>query len=209
MCPLASSIVATRCCLLHCEPVFGRPTPPSPSTSWLSRDPFPALGGTNIFAQRPPPGRLYVFPPFSLVVPLIRLFAEWGDVEVVLVLLAFPGRSAKWAAWLRPFIQDSFALCSAGSVGVLFPFTSGFIGNRLPLAFGLTAFRCVFPATVRPPQPAPLPQRRTLFFADSMLRPLEKLFVAFSAASARLVLLWRFPPCGGAKLLRFPASGRL
>ena len=152
------------------RPPSGGPLP------FFSRDPFPVSGGTNVFAQRPPSGRLYVFPPFSLIVPLVKLFAEWGDVEVVVVLPVFPGRHAKWSAWLRPFIQDSLVLCAAGAVGaLLFPSPSGFVGNRLPLAFGLSAFRCVFPAAVRPPPPAPLPIRRVLFLADSMLRPLEKL----------------------------------
>ena len=152
------------------RPPAGAPLP------FFSRDPFPNSGGTNIFAQRPPPGRLYVFPPFSLAVPLVRLLVEWGGVEAVLVLPVFLGKPAAWAVWLQPFIQDSFSLCSAGAVDVLlFPSSSGFVGNRLPLAFGLTAFRCVFPAVACAPSPAPVSPRRVLIFADSMLRPLGRL----------------------------------
>ena len=58
---------------------------------------------------------------------------------------------------------------------LLFPSSSGFASNSLPLAFGLTSFCCIFPAAVRPLPPAPLPERRVLFLSDSMLRPFEKL----------------------------------
>lgn len=70
------------------------------------------------------------------------LLAEWGDVEVVLVLPVkeFP---AAWAALLQLYILDSLALCCVEVLGaVCFPSSSGFSPNLLPLAFSLTAFRC-------------------------------------------------------------------
>ena len=151
--------------------------PPSgPALPFFSRDPFPSSADTNVFAQRPPAGVLYAFPPFSLVVPLVKLLIEWGSVEVVLVLPVFVGRPPKWAALLRPFVLDCIALCDHGAVGALrFPSPSGFQSNRLPLAFGLSAFRCRFPAVAPPPPSPPLPARRVLVIGDSILRPLERL----------------------------------
>ena len=144
----------------------GRPLP------FFSRDLFPSSLGTNVFAQRPPSGRLYVFPPFSIVAPLIKLFIEWGGVEVVMVLPTFAARPAQWLALLRPFVQDAMVLCPSGSVeSLLFPSRSGYCANLLPLAFELGAFRCLFPAAPAP-SPPPLPTRRVFFAADSMLRPL-------------------------------------
>ena len=71
----------------------------------------------------------------------------------------------------QPYIQDSVSLCSPSSVGsLLFPSSSGFFPNKLPLSFGLTAYRCLFPAALSPP-----PHRRVLIFADSVLRPFSHL----------------------------------
>ena len=71
---------------------------------FFSRDPSPSSAGVNVFTQRPPSGRLYVFPPFAMVVPLVRLLAEWGGVEVVLVLPSWPGQVPHWLSLLQPFI---------------------------------------------------------------------------------------------------------
>ena len=154
--------------------VFRRPSgSPLP---FFSPDPFPSSHGTNIFAQSPPRGRLYVFPPFTLIVSLIKLFVEWGGFEVVMVLPAFAGKPAGWLALLRPFILDTASLCPAGSSDVLlYPSSSGFCGNLLPLPFELVAFHCQFPAAPPPPPALPVVLRRVLIVADSMLRPLENL----------------------------------
>ena len=68
-------------------------------------------------------------------------------------------------------------LCKAGSVGsLLFPSSSGFLPNLLPLAFSLSAFRCVFPPSPSPPPPLPPPPALdVLIVADSMFRPFERL----------------------------------
>ena len=43
---------------------------------FFSRFDLPRSAGVDVFAQRPPSGRLYVFPPFAMIIPLIRLFVE-------------------------------------------------------------------------------------------------------------------------------------
>ena len=48
---------------------------------FFSPYPVPNSSGTNVFAQQCPQGRLYCFPPFVLIPPLIRLLAEWGSCE--------------------------------------------------------------------------------------------------------------------------------
>ena len=104
---------------------------------FFSRDPLPSSSGTDVFARRPPAGRLCAFPPFPLVVPLVRLLLEWWGVEVVLVLPEFGG-PPEWASLLRPCVRDAVVLCPAGLVGSLYvPTSSGFAGSLLPL-FGLT-----------------------------------------------------------------------
>ena len=151
-------------------------TPSGEPLPFFSQDPLPSSAGTNVFAQRPPSGCCYVFPPFSLAVPLIKLFVKWGSLDVVLVLPVFAGTVAKWHALLCPFISDDAVLCAPGAVGaILIPSSSGYMENQLPLAFGLSAFCCRFPSAPPPPPPLPVKVTRVLVFSDSMLRPLESL----------------------------------
>ena len=142
---------------------------------FFSRYPSPLSAGVNLFAQSPPRGRLYVFPPFGVIVSLIRLFMEWGGVEVVMVLPVF-SRASSWASLLRPFVLDSLRLFSPSSVGVLrFPSSSGFHDNLLPVPYGMTAFRCLFPARPAPSLPLLPEPFRVLIVGDSVLRPLLSL----------------------------------
>ena len=150
----------------------GRPLP------FFSRFPLPASAGTNVFAQRPPcSDGLYVFPPFKLIEPLGNLLREWGGVEVTVVLPVYPGCAGPWMDIFAPYVQEECILfTSSSSIGALrFPSSRGFRENLLPLAFGLSAFRCRFPS--RPALPAPVlsPPVRVLMIADSMLRPLSAL----------------------------------
>ena len=150
--------------------------PSGTALPFFSRFPVPSAAGVNVFVQPPPGGRLYAFPPFGIITPVLRLFMEWGGVEVVLVLPVFP-RVAAWSQLLRPFVQDSLPLFSpASSMGaLLFPSSAGFSENLLPLRFGLTAYRCVFPAR-SPPPASPVPAAfRVLVIGDSVLRPLLTL----------------------------------
>ena len=149
---------------------------------FYSLDPLPSSSGVNVFAQSPPAGRLYVFPPFCLICALIKLFIEWGGVEVVMVLPGYDGKPGRWESMLRPYVQDAVALCPAAAVGTLMiPSSSGFEANALPLAYRLDAFRCCFPVAPFPVSFSPVsaappkPACRVLIVADSMLRPLERL----------------------------------
>ena len=143
---------------------------------FFSLFPTPSSAGTDVFAQRPPASDgLYVFPPFSLVEPVIELMREWG-VGVTLVLPVFPGSPPVWLTALRPYIVDSLVLFSPRAVGVLrFPSSGGFRDNLLPVPFGLTAFRCRFPPRPAPVLPVLSRPVRVLAFSDSMLRPLQSL----------------------------------
>lgn len=147
----------------------GRPLP------FFSRHPVPAAVGTNVFAQSAPRGRLYVNPPFAVITPLLRLLAEWGGVEVVIVLPVFQ-REAAWSGLLLPYVEDALPLFPRSACSVLqLPSSDGFHDNLLPLPFGMTAYRCRFP---RQPPPAVLPIRpdfKVLIYGDSLLRPLERL----------------------------------
>ena len=166
--PLSFDLMATSSNVL-CTP-SGAPLP------FYSRDPLPSSAGTNLFAQRPPVGRSYVFPPFQLIIPVIRLLMEWGGLDVVLVLPVYDGSVAGWLSLLRPFIIDEMVLSASGAVGaIMIPTSSGYGENVLPLAFGLSAFLCRFPSAPPPPPLLPVVKRRVLVFSDSMLRPLEKL----------------------------------
>ena len=108
--------------------------------------------------------------------PLIKLFIEWGTLNVVMVLPRFPGATPNWLSLLRPFVMESEVLCAPGALGaVVIPSSSGFAGNLLPLPYGLTAFRCLFPPAPPPPAVLPVALKRVLVFSDSMLCSLENL----------------------------------
>ena len=147
----------------------GRPLP------FFSRYPVPSAAGTCVFAQSPPSGRLYVYPPFIVITPLLRLLAEWGGVEVVIVLPVFR-RQAAWMDLLLPFVQDALPLFARSACGVLqLPSSDGFHDNLLPLPFGMTAFRCLFPSHAPAPPLDVVPSIKVLILGDSILRPLQQL----------------------------------
>ena len=127
-------------------------TPDGAALPFFSRFPTPSASGVDVFAQPAPRGRLYVFPPFGVITPIVRLLMEWGGVEAVLVLPEFQ-RVASWSQLLRPFIQDALPLFSstASRGALLFPSSEGFSENLLPLRHGLSAYRCIFPARSLPP----------------------------------------------------------
>ena len=148
----------------------GRPLP------FFSSSPTPSSSGVNVFAQSPPSGVLYAFPPFVVIVPLINLLVEWGGLSAVVVLPSVPGRHPAWLTLLRPFVLESCPLSVASDVGVLdLPSRRGFAPNLLPLGFGLSAYLCRFPSRPSPPRLVPLPPFRVLIVSGSMLRPLQSL----------------------------------
>ena len=143
---------------------------------FFSRFPLPSSRGANVFAQSAPVGRLYVFPPFCLIVPVIRLLMEWGAPDAVIVLPVRDSRPASWLHLLRPFILDELVLSVSGEMGVLrYPSSQGFQDALLPVPFGLSAFRCRFPPVPAPVPPPPVAPVRVLFLGDSVIRALEKL----------------------------------
>ena len=164
-------------CDLMALPSNALRSPAGARLPFFSREQHPSAAGLNVFAQPRPRGRLYVFPPFTIITPLIKLFLKWGDVEVVMVLPVRPCRPGPWCSLLHPYIADSVVLCPPASVGVLlFPSTSGYGANLLPLPFGLMAVRCLFPRSrLPPPPPPPARDRHVVIFGDSMLRPFQSL----------------------------------
>jgi hypothetical protein len=136
---------------------------------------YPCLGssGTNVFSQSPPAGRLYVYPPFTLIPSILRLFLEWGSVEVVIVV-PVSRRLPPWWALLQKYSVSSLTLCKAGDVGVVcFPGKRGFSPNTAPLKFGLSAFLCKFPASPLSPSFLPSASVKVIVVSDSMLKCLR------------------------------------
>jgi hypothetical protein len=128
---------------------------------------FPCLGssGINVFSQSPPSGRLYVYPPFSLIPSILRLFLEWGSLEVVVVVVPVSGRFPPWWALLQRYVISSLSLCKAGDLGVVcFPSKRGFSPNAAPLKYGLSAFLCRFPPSLLSTSSLPLSLSGSLLF---------------------------------------------
>ena len=143
---------------------------------FISRYPTPSSAHVDVFAQCCPEGRLYVFPPFAVVVPVIRLLIEWGAPDVILVLPTRRGARSPWEGVLGPYIVRELELFPPFSVGVLrLPTAQGYGENMLPLSFGLKACRCRFPAQAPAPAPGPLVPVKTLVVADSMLRAFRSM----------------------------------
>ena len=153
--------------------------PSGKALKFFSRAPAPSSAGVNVFAQRAPGGRLYVFPPFAVITALIRLLAEWGGISAVIVLpSAHAASSTKptWHSLLLPYIQDALPLFEPGARNVLqIPSSSGFMSNKLPLSFGLTAYHCRFPKALALPKQPRLPPIKVIISGDSVLRPLKSL----------------------------------
>jgi hypothetical protein len=138
---------------------------------------FPCLdsSGVNVFSQSPPSGCLYVYPPFSLIPLVLRLFLEWGSVEVV-VVVPVTGRFPFWWALLQRYAVKSLQLCRAGDVGVVyFPSKRGFSPKMSPLRYGLSLqdFLCRFPPSLLPASPSPSASVKVIVVSDSMLRCLH------------------------------------
>jgi hypothetical protein len=124
--------------------VEGRPLP------FFSRFPMPYSTGVNVFAQGKPEGLLYVFPPFGLIPSLLRLFLEWGDIHVVLVVPVLDLVPLWWNT-LQMFAGHFLPLFSKGDVGsLIIPTRRGYAPSLIPSAFGLSAVKCFFPAKPRP-----------------------------------------------------------
>ena len=151
-------------------------TPAGQHLPFFSRQPAPGSSGTNVFAQCPPAGRLYAFPPFCVITPLIRLLLEWGAGDVVLVLPVDRRRPAPWLHLLRPFICGVLPLACAGDQDVLrFPSSDGFQSAPPSVSTGFSAYLCQFPPAVPVPAPSPLPLLRVLISGDSVLRVFSSL----------------------------------
>ena len=156
--------------------VFRRPD--GSSLPFFSPTPCPGSAAVNVFAQsRPAGGILYAFPPFVMVASLLRLFLEWGNVNVVLVLPEF-SRPSQWWCFLQQFVLGRLPLSTPSDLHVLHsPSRAGYVPNVAPLLFALTAFRCFFPAwrIPKPRSQSPRAPVRVLVSGDSVLRPLVGL----------------------------------
>ena len=144
---------------------------------FFSRFPVPGTSGVNIFAQPCLRGEeLYVFPPFVLIPSLIKLFLEWGDVVVTLVVPKH-SQPRSWWPYLKSFAGRSLRISEAGQVGVLeYPAREGYVPNTVGLPFELWALRCFFPRDAQLVKEVQLPQQHSvLMVSDSMLRGLNSL----------------------------------
>ena len=114
---------------------------------FFSRWPVHGSSGVNIFAQPcPREEEMYAFPPFVLIPALIKLFQEWGDIGVTLVVPKHK-HTRSWWPYLRSFVRQSLRLSEFGQEGVLeFPTHRGYIQNVVSLPFELWAFKCFFPS---------------------------------------------------------------
>ena len=141
---------------------------------FFSRYPVPGSAGVNVFAQECPRGeQLYAFPPFVLIPALIRLFCEWGNIVVLMVVPKHP-QPRSWWPKLLSFALQSVRLAERGQVGALeYPSTCGYVKSTRGLPFELWGLKCFFPAgsgrDVDPPRP-----RSVLLVADSMFRGLQE-----------------------------------
>jgi hypothetical protein len=134
--PFSFDLMALSSNVFH--PSLSSPLP------FFSEGPCWGSSGVNVFSQGKPAGRLYVFPPFVLIPSLFRLFLEWNEVHVVMILPVFR-KTPHWWSSLQSFVVSSVVLAAVGSKGVLMlPSKQGFRGNHHPLAFGLSAFHCFF-----------------------------------------------------------------
>ena len=144
------------------------------SLKFFSRYLVPGTSGINVFAQQCPRGeRLYVFPPFVLIPSLIRLFREWGDVMVTLVVPKH-AHPRTWWPEVGQFVRQSLRLAERGQVGVLeYPSRQGYVRNSSGIPFELWAFQCFFPLdTQRHREIKPPDQEMVLIVSDSMYRGL-------------------------------------
>ena len=105
--------------------------------------PTPGSSGVNVFNQDLSGCdgnrvNAYVFPPFSLIGPLLRLFASANAVVTVVVPLMSP--LPGWWSLLKALSSHSVLVAEKGSLDVLlFPSEEGFIPGSSP--YSLLAFR--------------------------------------------------------------------
>lgn len=143
---------------------------------FFSRFPMPKTEGVNVFAQNEPEGVLYVFPPFNLITSLIKLFQEWGDVEVVIVAPVFREKPMWWTA-LNQFVREAVTMFEPGTIGgIMVPSKNGFVRSRQPLEYGLQALKCFFPPSYEKKNltGAKEPALMKVLMGDSILKVLGK-----------------------------------
>ena len=142
---------------------------------FYSREPTPGSAGVNVFAQQCPVGEeLYVFPPFVLIASLIRLFQEWGNVKVTIVVPKHP-HPRPWWPLLVSFARQSVRLSEAGQTGVIeYPSVKGYTPNKTGLPFQLWALECFFPGCGKQKKENPPSKRKNIFLlSDFMFRGLK------------------------------------
>jgi hypothetical protein len=107
--------------------------------------PTPLSAGVNVFAQdidqelNP-----YVFPPFSLVHPLLNFFYE-QRLHVCTVILPVEQLRPSWWPMVRRFAKNKLVLGVRGDTGrLLYPTKQGWDSQENKLLWDLVAFRMSF-----------------------------------------------------------------
>ncbi|MES9881504.1 MAG: reverse transcriptase domain-containing protein [Sedimenticola sp.] len=108
--------------------------------------PSPGTSGVNVFAQRiSNEDNPYVFPPFNLITPLIRLLQEQSVQACTLVAPVMTPKPVWWPL-LQSHSSASVKIGRRGETGViLIPTKRGYIPDKVGLKYDLQAFRVHFP----------------------------------------------------------------
>lgn len=111
----------------------------------FSKGPSPLSAGINVFAQDlAKEGNPYVFPPFVLIFPLLRLLKEQKVARCTFIAPVFPTVPI-WEPFLRSVCISSFILGEKGERGVIkYPTKEGYACCSNGLKWNLKAYRLSF-----------------------------------------------------------------
>lgn len=107
--------------------------------------PSPNSSGVNVFSQNlRNEGRLYVYPPFNLILPLLAYLKEQNVKHCTMIVPCMVNKPVWWPVFYR-FLVDYFVLAKKGDNGVvLFPSKKGYVTSKFGLAFDLWAAKLTF-----------------------------------------------------------------
>ncbi|MES9880230.1 MAG: reverse transcriptase domain-containing protein [Sedimenticola sp.] len=157
--------------------------------------PTPNSSGVNMFAQiLDKGGNLYVFPPFSLTLPVITFLLH--SLVACTVVISCDAAIPVWLPGVIRYISDAFILGTVGATGCLmFPSKSRFVPDKVGLKQNLWVIR-LHPVPVSPTygrllfgrHPGVGTKYNLLCLGDSILRFLPGV-VGFSNPMTRVIAL--------------------